>query len=85
MDEKTLNLTQDARLINANENLIFPRLDEMLQGRLMRMVGNFNGGSRDFVADAAYMAALVELRESLKQTQNKGNSALAKMINTKES
>lgn len=80
MDEKHIALAQDARLLNLNQNIIFPKLDNLLQSRMMQMVGRFNAGEKEFIADAAYLAALISLKTDLQQTQNKGNAALAKMI-----
>ncbi len=76
MDEKKHMLANDARMLNLASDVIYPKLDKLMNDRLSQIVGRFNGGEKEFLADVAYISALVSLKTDLLQTQTRGNKAL---------
>lgn len=66
----------EARAINATEQYIFPLIDKMIAQKTEVMVSEFNGGKKDFIGNAAAIAALYELWQLLKSKQAQGNSIL---------
>jgi hypothetical protein len=81
VDEKLVNIMNEARMIAASEDLIFPMIDLMIQNRIDMACGRFQSGSTDFVADVAYITALKDLSIDLKSKQLKGNRVAEKIYN----
>jgi hypothetical protein len=79
VDEKKLGKMNDARLVNMADHLIYPLLKTMIELRLNTACAAFSGGSRDFVADIAYIQGLKELEQKLKRMQQEGNAVNAEL------
>jgi len=71
---------QDARLISASEQVIFPMIDKMIQDRVEVACGKFRSGSTDFIGDIAYITSLKDIYENLSALQRNGMAAYEKLI-----
>lgn len=78
-NEKHQVLMQQARAINASENLLFPLIDKIIGNKINSMVSEFNGGKTEFIGNVAGIAALFEIRQNLVSMQTQGNSILEKL------
>lgn len=84
-DEKLVSLMQDARLIAACDNVIFPLLEKQIKERIDLACGKFANGETNFVSDIAYIFGLKEISNQLKQKQTQGNKIFSDLnIKTKE-
>jgi hypothetical protein len=78
-DEKLAQVFSEGRMIAAVDNVIFPLIDSMIEIRRLGMVSRFTSGKTDFIADAAYMTALSEIKTILKQKQIEGQKAFHRL------
>ena len=76
--EKYISQTNDSRLINLAENLIFPLLAEEIRVSTEQMAGKFTNGD-DVTIDNAYVAAVIRLREKLISMIRQGDRAKQKL------
>lgn len=65
----------DARLIAASDNVLFPMIELKIQQRVDLAVGKFNGGETNFVADIAYISGLKMIKNELTKLVTAGNNA----------
>lgn len=74
-EEKLAGLMNDARLISASDQVIFPLIKLKQQQRIDLACARFAGGEKDFIADIAYIHALKEIEIQLRKLQTSGNKA----------
>lgn len=75
--EKLIALSNDARLVNLAEQLIFPLIENMRQRRVETMLHKYADSKHEYLADVAYIAALNELMQHLRLIQSRGNKAIS--------
>lgn len=75
-DEKLVNAMNDARLISACDNVIFPILQLRIENRIKTACAAFRAGQREFSGDIAYIAGLQDLMSDLSMKINQGNKAI---------
>ena len=75
-DEKLVELMNDARLISACDNVIFPLLRQRIDNRIRIACAQFRGGKTDFIADIAYIAGLEDVLVDLASKQTQGHKAI---------
>lgn len=73
--EKLASLMNDARLIAASDNVIYPLIELKITQRINAACAKFSGGETSFVADIAYIQGLKEIKNELKKMQESGNRA----------
>ncbi len=83
-EEKLVSLMNDARLISASDQVIFPLIKLKQQQRMNLACSKFTAGETNFVADIAYIQALKEIEDQLKAMQLAGNKAYEELNKTKE-
>ncbi len=74
-EEKLASLMNEARLISASDNVLFPLIKLKQQQRMDLACSKFAGGATDFMADIAYIQALKEIEMQLRKMQTAGNQA----------
>lgn len=74
-DEKLVSLMNEARLISASDNVLYPLIDLKIKQRLDLACSRFVGGETNFIADIAYIQGLKEIKLKLQQMQEAGNKA----------
>jgi len=79
-DEKLVNLMNEARMISASQNVLYPMLEDMIQKRLDLACSEFRGGKVDMLPHIAYITSLKDLLGLLKRTQVAGNRASIELI-----
>lgn len=75
-DAKLIEAMNDARIISACDNVIYPLLTAKISERLQQACARFRGGDKDFIADMAYITGLQDLLQELQSKQTKGNKAI---------
>lgn len=79
MNENQIALSNDARVLNLCDNLIFPYLQQEKLAVMSKISMKYREGKQDFTAEAAYLTALENIEGKLKRTQNQGNKVLAEI------
>lgn len=74
-DEKLASLMQEARLVAASENVLYPLIKLKIEQRINLACSKFVGGEVSFIADIAYIQGLKEIESQLKKMQTQGNQA----------
>lgn len=74
-DEKLVSLMNEARLISASDNVIYPLIDLKIKQRLDQACAKFVNGDTCFISDIAYIQGLKEIKLKLQQMQTAGNQA----------
>jgi hypothetical protein len=75
MSEKLVNSMNDARVISAADQVLYPLIKLKQQQRMDLACSKFVGGEKDFIADIAYIQALKEIEIQLRKMQSNGNQA----------
>lgn len=78
-DEKLVNLMNEARMISAADNIIYPLMEYKIKMRLELACGKFRDGQTSFIDDLAYITALKDIMQELKSKQDNGNRAIQKL------
>ena len=78
-DQKLVETANSGRLIALAEHEIYPLLDKRITERIQLMRSKFSGGEKDFLADMAYIAALMDLKNHLLGLQDKARQAFKKL------
>ncbi len=79
MNEKLISIMQDARLVAAADNVIYPMLESKIIGRLEVACAKYRGGETNFISDIAYITGLQDILHELKTMQNRGLTAFEKL------
>lgn len=74
--EKLVSQMNDARLLNAVENLIYPLIDNQVMQKVHQMCGKFRTGQLDVIPDVASISAYLEIKQHLQSIQTKGERAI---------
>lgn len=74
-DEQLVNFANDARVINAADQVIFPLLRKLKDDRLNLAAGKFLNGEASFIGDIAYIQALRDIENQLRKMVTAGNKA----------
>lgn len=83
-DEKLISALNEARMLNAAENVIYPVIEDMIQKRISLACSEYRAGKVDALAHIAYIAGLKDLSNQLKAIQTKGNQANIKLLNKQD-
>lgn len=75
---------QDARLVAASEQVIYPMIEKMIHDRLESACARFRAGEREFIADIAFITSLKNIYEDLTSLQKRGITAYEKLIKETE-
>ncbi len=77
--DKLVEAMNDARLLAACDNLIFPLIEQRISDRLNVACANYRAGKTDFLADIAYVTGLQDIKAELQRVQTVGNKAIEKL------
>lgn len=81
MNEFLMRLTQDARLVNVAEHLLYPLLEQWIaqKNETIRQHIRSNATDRELLIACSELAFMKDFLDQLKNVQRKGNSAIAKL------
>ncbi len=77
MDQKLVQSLNEARMISASEDIIYPLIDKMILETLEKACGKYRSGESQFSFEIAYITALKDLSNVLKSKQTKGTRVMA--------
>lgn len=78
-DEKLVAQMNDARLLNAVDNVLVPALEHKISVKLEQACARFRGGETSFLAEVAYMTAIKDLLLEIRQKQTRGHQAIKEL------
>lgn len=76
MDEKLVHQMNEARMIAASEEIIYPLIDLLIKNRLDLACALFRDGKNNLEPHIAYITALKDIAQDLRSKQIVGNKVV---------